>query len=101
MQRVGMIFNQSTAEKEYIMNDEEVYQMCELSAQVGEHCVVAVFSMLEEEGQVWCCGAVGLLRCLALTGTHLWHAVHAERGAFRSVPVLESSGEALAGGVVL
>ena len=52
MQRVGLIFNQSTCEKEYIMNDEEVYQTCELSAQVGEHCVVAVFSMLEEDGQV-------------------------------------------------
>lgn len=34
------------------MNDEEVYQMCELSAQIGDHCVVAVFSMLEEDGQV-------------------------------------------------
>jgi hypothetical protein len=52
MQRVGMIFNQSTCEKEYIMNDEEVYQMCSLSAEIGEHCVIAVFSMLEEEGQV-------------------------------------------------
>lgn len=66
LQRVGMIFNQNNSEKDYIVNNEEVYQMCEISAQVGEHCVIAVFSMMEEDGHVRAplvCAALSLLRC--------------------------------------
>lgn len=52
LQRVGIIFNQSAAEKDYILNDQEIQQICEIQASVGEHCVAAVFSFIEEDGHV-------------------------------------------------
>jgi hypothetical protein len=52
MRKVGLIFNQSASAHEYIMSDEEVWQACAVHAAVGEHCVIAVFSQLEEDGQV-------------------------------------------------
>eukprot|EP00892_Ulva_mutabilis_P011724 jgi/Ulvmu1/8924/UM005_0015.1 len=50
LQRVGIIFNQSTSEKDYILNDQEIQQICEIQDLVGEHCVAAVFSLLDEDG---------------------------------------------------
>ena len=54
LQPVGFLFSQSAGAKEYIMNDAEVALACAASAKVGEHCVIAVFSQLEEDGQVRC-----------------------------------------------
>lgn len=34
------------------MNDEELWQACAMQAEVGEHAVIAVFSQVEEDGQV-------------------------------------------------
>lgn len=64
LQRVGIIFNQSTSEKDYILNDQEVQQICQLQASVGEHCVAAVFSFLEEDGHVRCSGQIRRINML-------------------------------------
>jgi hypothetical protein len=105
LQRVGMIFNQSTSEKDYIVNNEEVYQMCDISSQVGEHCVIAVFSMLEEDGHVrfsWSrtTPALQLLLnvCCRSQKQHERHP--AERGSFRGIPVLKPSRSTMEGRMV-
>ena len=52
LQRVGMLFSQSATEKEYIMNDVEIALACSIQAEVGKHCVIAVFTQMEQEGKV-------------------------------------------------
>lgn len=52
LQKVGFVFNQSAGDKDYIMNDEEIQQMCELQNEIGEHCVTGVFIQTEADGQV-------------------------------------------------
>ena len=52
LRRVGLLFSQSAGEKEYIMNDAEVALAARVQADVGPSCVIAVFTQLEEDGEV-------------------------------------------------
>jgi hypothetical protein len=52
LQKVGILFNQSAGEKEYIMNEAELAFACSVQAEVGEHGVTAIFSQIEEDGEV-------------------------------------------------
>lgn len=52
LQRVGVLFNQSAGGKDYILNNAELALACQVQAEVGEHAVTAVFSQIEEDGQV-------------------------------------------------
>ena len=47
--KVGLLFNQSAGERDYIMNDSEIALACRVQAEVGEHGVTAVFMQQEEE----------------------------------------------------
>ncbi|KAL3153175.1 hypothetical protein ABBQ38_011927 [Trebouxia sp. C0009 RCD-2024] len=51
MQKVGWIFTQSSKERDYIMNTEEICQMAAWQDEVGEHCVTGVVSLaMTDEG---------------------------------------------------
>ena len=53
LQKVGVLFSQSTSQADkYIINDVELAMACSVQAEVGEHCVIAVFIQREEEGRV-------------------------------------------------
>lgn len=49
---MGLIFNQSSTERDYIVDNEEIRLMCQMQDEIGEHCVTAVFSQEEHEGKV-------------------------------------------------
>lgn len=51
MEKVGWIFTQSSKERDYIMNSEEICQMAAWQDEIGEHCVTGVVSLaMTEEG---------------------------------------------------
>ncbi|DBB11014.1 TPA: hypothetical protein ACH3X3_006495 [Trebouxia sp. C0006] len=51
MEKVGWIFTQSSKERDYIMNSEEISQMAAWQDEVGEHCVTGVVSLaVSDEG---------------------------------------------------
>lgn len=51
MEKVGWIFTQSSKERDYIMNSEEICQMAAWQDEAGEHCVTGVVSLaMTEEG---------------------------------------------------
>ena len=51
MEKVGWIFTQSSKERDYIMNSEEICQMAAWQDEVGEHCVTGVVSLdVSEDG---------------------------------------------------
>ena len=51
MEKVGWIFTQSSKERDYIMNAEEISQMAAWQDEVGEHCVTGVVSLaVSDEG---------------------------------------------------
>lgn len=91
LQRVGIIFNQSVAEKDYILNDQEIQQMCEMQHSVGESCVTAVFSLIEEDGHVrltpdMLARAVVISKKKSVICSGSWSC--AERSAFGGISVL-------------
>ena len=45
MEKVGWIFTQSSKERDYIMNSEEICQMAAWQDEIGEHCVTGVVSL--------------------------------------------------------
>lgn len=48
---MGWIFTQSSKERDYIMNTEEICQMAAWQDEVGEHCVTGVVSLaMTDEG---------------------------------------------------
>jgi hypothetical protein len=51
LSKVGIVFSQTAGERDYIMNDAEVALACSVSADIGPHTVVAVFTQLEEDGE--------------------------------------------------
>ena len=51
MKKVGWIFTQSSKERDYIMNTEEICQMAAWQHELGEHCVTGVVSLsVSDEG---------------------------------------------------
>ena len=51
MEKVGWIFTQSSKERDYIMNSEEISQMAAWQDEVGQHCVTGVVSLaVSDEG---------------------------------------------------
>ena len=51
MEKVGWIFTQSSKERDYIMNAEEICQMAAWQHELGEHCVTGVVSLsVSDEG---------------------------------------------------
>ncbi len=47
---MGWIFTQSAAERDYIMDSEEVQQMAALQAELGETAVTGVVSVASDDG---------------------------------------------------
>ena len=51
MEKIGWIFTQSSKERDYIMNTEEICQMAAWQHELGEHCVTGVVSLsVSDEG---------------------------------------------------
>jgi hypothetical protein len=54
LKKVGLLFNQSAGEREYIMNDAEIALACRIQAHVGELGITAVFLHTETDGVKVC-----------------------------------------------
>lgn len=51
LEKVGWIFTQSSKERDYIMNTEEICQMAAWQHELGEPCVTGVVSLsVSDEG---------------------------------------------------
>ncbi len=51
LQKVGWIFTQSAAERDYIMDSEEVQQMASVQGELGETAVTGVVSVASDDGE--------------------------------------------------